>query len=381
MEVIKMKTKKRYLLVFVFVFLFYAFLNVLNTKAIYRDSYRTTIDLTISSPTCIIKFETDGGVAVDDMEVECGTAIGTLPTTTKTDYDLNGWYLDDELTEEATEETIIDEEETYLYASWIPHGKVARIGTNYFDSLQAAINSITTSDKTTVQLLKDRTEIITIQANKNVELDLQNYTLKSTSKATISNNGILTINRGTVINTGTEGCINNNSNATLYINGGTFSHMNTKQALYNDGGVATITGNPYFSNVANDRPAINNLNNGIMYLYGGTLVSEHFHALINDNSTLYIGKNDINIDTANPTLKGNNYGVNSNVPFYYYDGIIEGKTSQFNDINNVTLKPNTRIVEGVDGDYKTATLEFDNFSTASRPIKSSVLINSSAILL
>ena len=48
----------------------------------------TTIDLTISSPTCIVKFETDGGVAVDDMEVECGTAIGTLPTTTKTDYDL-----------------------------------------------------------------------------------------------------------------------------------------------------------------------------------------------------------------------------------------------------------------------------------------------------
>ena len=143
------------LIALLFVFLFCAFLNIPYVNAIYRDTYETTIKLTIEAPKCNVTFEEDGGDAVTDMEVTCGSAIGTLPSTFKEDHNFGGWYEEDTLDTLVTVETVINEDVTF-YADWIPEGKAARIGNTFYDTLQLAINAVPeTGVKTTVKVLKD----------------------------------------------------------------------------------------------------------------------------------------------------------------------------------------------------------------------------------
>ena len=81
---------------------------------------------------------------------------------------------------------------------------VAQIGTKAYTSLQAAIDAAQAGD--TVQLLTDATENITIAANKQITLDLNGHTLNGgtgTAKATILNKGTVTITDTSAGKTGT----------------------------------------------------------------------------------------------------------------------------------------------------------------------------------
>ena len=361
-----MKTKKRYLLVLVFVFLFYAFLNVPNTYAIYRDTYSTTINLSISTPMCTIIFESNGGTAVGNASVECGDPIGSLPMDiTKTNNTFDGWYLDENFNTRASVDTIIEEDNTVLYARWIPNGRVARIGNTYYTTLAQAINAVPqTGTKTTIQLLQDVTETISISNKKNVELDLQSYVL-SNSGTPITNSGMLTIKSGTVSCSGTSACITNNQYASLYVNGGTISNTGSGQGIYNNGGLVTMSGNPTISNVSSSLAAVQNINKGELYIHGGTIIAENYSAVYtNNNSTLVVGVDDDSIDTASPAITGSTYGIQADKSFKFYDGIVKGKTKQFNNDSYVTIKSNTIRNDGVDGDYKTTILEYYNPGTA-----------------
>ncbi len=69
---------------------------------------------------------------------------------------------------------------------------VARVRTNYYTSLQTAINNANNED--TVYLLKNRNETIT--NNKTIRIDLKNHTL--TGKVTNNSNGVLQIIKGNI---------------------------------------------------------------------------------------------------------------------------------------------------------------------------------------
>ena len=66
-----------------------------------------------------VTYNANGGEAVSSVEVDTNTAIGTLPTTTRTGYKFFGWYTDDgTFYEEVTPETVVSADITY-HARWI----------------------------------------------------------------------------------------------------------------------------------------------------------------------------------------------------------------------------------------------------------------------
>ncbi len=82
---------------------------------------------------------------------------------------------------------------------------IAQIGTDKYTSLQAAINAAKKAGKT-IQLLNDTTENITINASKQITLDLNGHTLNGgtgNAKATILNKGNVTITDTSTDKTGT----------------------------------------------------------------------------------------------------------------------------------------------------------------------------------
>lgn len=123
-----------------------------------------------------------------------------------------------------------------LYGRFVPNttGKLVIDGVPVFNSdIIAAIGStgyktladaVTAADNTTVTLLKDTTENVTIPAGKTITLDLNGHKLTNVSGHTITNNGNLTVTgNGTVDNiTHAKAALYNNTGATATLNGGTF---------------------------------------------------------------------------------------------------------------------------------------------------------------
>ena len=103
-------------------------------------------------------------------------------------------------------------------------GTVAKIGKTTYPTLQAAIDAATADGTTTVELLANTTEDITIPAGKKVTLNLNGKTLTNSSSDTITvaNGAELTIEgTGTVDNvTHAKAAIFNNG--TVVLNGGTY---------------------------------------------------------------------------------------------------------------------------------------------------------------
>ena len=126
--------------------------------------------------------------------------------------------------------------------------KVAKVGNDKYDTLQAAVNA-TTTENSTVTLLKDVTEDITIPTGVTAMLDLSGKTL--TNKAgkhtiTVENGGKLSISdsvgTGVVDNTSHgKGAIVNSGEVTL--NGGTFKRSAEKGTYspYGNGGNSWYT--------------------------------------------------------------------------------------------------------------------------------------------
>ena len=110
------------LLVFVFVFLFYAFLNIEGTNAIYRDTFSTTFDLTIHNADnkCTANLNAMGGtVNPFKIVVDCGQQIGELPVPEKANSVFVGWYTG-EYDGTMINETRILNSTTTFYAHYEP---------------------------------------------------------------------------------------------------------------------------------------------------------------------------------------------------------------------------------------------------------------------
>ena len=184
---------------------------------------------------------------------------------------------------------------------------VAKVGNDEYATLQEAVDAATT-ENSTVTLLKDVTEDITISVGKNVTLDLGNSTLtnKSGDTITVALGATLTITGnsedetkvGTVDNV-TNGKADIVNNGTVILNGGTY--LRSEETGENS---ETSGGNSYY----------NILNHGEMTINNDTMVMQEgkYSSLIVNGYYDYAGGSDsrqnyvVDINQAAPKLTINN---------------------------------------------------------------------------
>ena len=293
----------------------------------------------VYSSICHVTFDGNGGTPYfSTKDVTYGSAIGELPTADHTDItlDLDGWYLDitDPTTRADETSTIITGNVTY-HAKWVTTTKVAMIGTTKYDTLAEAIAAVpTTGIKTTITMLNNTSEKITIDGGRNVYLDLNGKTVSHPSSGLAgqvftlggSSAGTLELTNGTVSSNRDSGMINVNSLGTLKVNTGAILNMTGKrQAIYVNGGTLYVEDGTI--NNKQDRGAIHILGNGTATITGGTITSTSKYGIYNEAGNLTIGTKDVVIDTTTPTIEGGTYGVMAKTTYKFYDGTLKGKTA------------------------------------------------------
>jgi hypothetical protein len=140
-----------------------------------------------------------------------------------------------------TKDAVGNECTTPASASVTTGSGVAKVGNTIYTTLQNAINAVSTNGtQTTVTLLKNTTESVTIASGQNIDLKLQTYTLTGTTSGNaITNNGTLSISEGNVSTTSKCAVYNKGK---VIVNGGTISSSAEKALLCVDGSCTTITG-------------------------------------------------------------------------------------------------------------------------------------------
>ncbi len=282
------------------------------------------------------------------------------------EYNFGGWNtkldgtgINYEDEQEINQTTYLDGDEINLYAQWTQG--TALIGNKSYDSLQEAIDAVSADNtETTIKLLKNVSEVITVAKNKKIIFDLQNYIVSNNGvNPVISNFGNITIQNGTITSSTTQGAINNKSGATLTMTGGNIIATGTRQAIYNDGGTVEITGNAYLSATSSQRATVqNNTSSSKLYITGGTIISTNYSAVQNAG-IMNIGVKDSNVDLNSPYIQGAIYGVSSSTNFNFYDGILVGKNNGINDIGKVKEKEPGYAIE-----HSTETIDNVTYNTA-----------------
>lgn len=226
----------------------------------------------------------------------------------------------------------------------------AKVGNIYYETLQQAINAVPTNGtETTVQLLKDVSEVITVNTGQNITLNLNSHTLSNNGVSpVITNTGTIRMSNGTITSSTTQGAVNNNTGGTFIMTGGSIIATGTKQAIYNDGGTLSISGNAYLKNNAGDRPSVHNLNGGTLTITGGKIESTRYRGVEN-HATLTIGVKDGTPSTTSPEIIGKTHGVFSDKSFVFYDGIVKGSTAAFNNESLITeIETGYTLVHGAE---------------------------------
>lgn len=318
--------------------------------------------------TVEVTFDANGG-SVDELrrDIIPDSQIGPLPVPTRPGYGFAGWYTDPTNGTRVTEDTIITED-TPLYAHWILN-PTASIGPIHYETLLAAMRDVPRDNtQTTIVLLKDTLEAVDVYSDQNIIIDLDGFTLyndgtkmsESTAgprPSTIENFGTLTLINGTVNASSTQSTINNNG-GTLNVENVTVTQTgsSSKQAIYNDSGTVTISGNSYISAKNSgkfggaDRGAIQNISTssktGTVIITGGTVVSTTSHAIVNQGrSVLILGEEDGTIDNTTPVIQGKTYGVQNmtNGIFKFYDGTVKGKNGSISGTTTNTENGATKV--------------------------------------
>lgn len=240
-----------------------------------------------------------------------------------------------------------------LYGRFVPNttGKLVIDGVPVFNSdIIAAIGStgyktladaVTAADNTTVTLLKDTTENVTIPAGKTITLDLNGHKLTNASGHTITNNGNLTVTgSGTVDNiTHAKAALYNNTGATATLNGGTFTRSQEAGTYepYGDNGNSWYT-------IQND---------GTMTINAGTTVTTR----LNDSGKAVGGyssliRNGGNAGTA-PTLLINGGHFNGGINTVKNDagGTLTIKGGDFSNTTQYVIM-NLNIADIYDGTFE-----------------------------
>ena len=285
-----------------------------------------------------VTFDGNGGTPSEPTRyVEENHAIGVLPTASRTGYEFDGWYT------AASGGTKIDR--TYVitsngihrfYAQWTQSPYAAQIGNTKYTTLAAAITAAPNNTQTTIELLKNVSENLTVANTKNIILDLGGKTISNSgSNPIITNSGTLTITNGSLYSNTTQGAINHTAGS-LTIDGAEIIATGNRQTIYITGGTATITGDAYLSSATSGKPSGSNMERGTVQVVSGTLIVESGTIVatnqqaISNEGTVIIGTQGGVIDTTSPVLQGRVYGIKTTGTFTFYDGIIKGGTAAVN---------------------------------------------------
>ena len=306
-----------------------------------------------------VSFNTHEGSPVADMEVNHGEAIGELPTTLRSGYNFHGWFTDETYSIEVTSNTLVTSD-MELHAKWIAENMVAEIGNTPYETLQAAVTAAdTTGIKTTIKLLKDTTELITVSGKRNIVLNLNRKTLSNVEGKNViilNNTSQLELTNGVITSLADQGIVNVENGTTLIVNGATLLQNGGRQVIYNNGGTTYIKGTSTLASVASGRAAIHNKENGTVYIESGTVESNGTYAVYNEKGTLEIGVKDGNVDKTTPIIQGKTYGViaNTSYPYKFYNGTIKGqtyatgKTSNTGNTPTVTKDENETMISEIE---------------------------------
>ena len=185
------------------------------------------------------------------------------------------------------------------------------IGENYYETLAEAISDgvdVGTTAPTVIHILKDitLTQAVSIPSNKWVELDIQNYTISSSTSNVIENSGKLNIINGTIMGSyaGTTKpnsgyVILSKSGSTLNVSGGLIKYDNTSASeakpIQINGGTATITGGRFECN--SQAAAINVEAGGNLYISSGEVIGTG----VKKGQGIYLA------DASNATITGDVY--------------------------------------------------------------------------
>ena len=390
------------------------------------ENTKITNDVTFHARYIIkhtVTFDGNGGTpSFATKEVGHGRQVGELPTATYEDHVLTGWYTDNTWATEVTETTVINNNETFV-AKWSLANVVAMIEDEEFDNLASAVEAVPANGtKTTIKVMKNITldDKIQIPSGKNIELDLQSYTIDISENLMFENSGTLHVKNGTLLSNAPENIPNttnvhgvvvaNKRNATLNITGGTLHSTLTNvienagtvtmtagrleangnsaainnnqygvltvsggeiiatgttkgQCIYNDKGTTTISGDVYIENTSqassgSGRAAVHN-NSGTVTITGGTIISNK-NSAVKNNATMVIGTNDTTLDITSPVFRGDIYGLEhvSGKNTTIYDGIFKGVSAGINTPTAITHNSDVDFnTSGMDGTYHTAYLE------------------------
>ena len=313
-----------------------------------------------------VHFNPAGGtVSETERQVEHGEEIGALPTPTKPQNTFLGWFTALNGGQQISANTVVTGNDTY-YAHWSGVA-VARINGIDYPTLQAAITAADDNTATTIELLTDISEHVTVPSSKNITLDLGNYTISSSREATvIVNAGTLTISNGTLTSSAGYAVIDNNTTGHLIITGGNIIATGLRQAIYNEG-TLEISGNAYLSSGPNvptndrERGTVTNYK-GTTTITGGTIVADKIYAVYVQNGTTTIGSDDGTVSNSSPVFQGTRGGIKNDATLKFYDGIVRVPTSKSTFIGNINDTPDgyaitqsTTVIDGVT--YKTGYLD------------------------
>ena len=205
----------------------------------------------------------------------------------------------------------------------LPVAKVVSTGTEY-DSLQSAIDAVTDNTEDSIELVRNviissNTESTVIGENKKVVLDLKGYTIQSSNKNTIINNGTLEI-ISTARTEKAEGAEEEN----IVANAGTGKIINTAGNAINNTGTLNITSGTMQLN-ASGTSLIEN--SGTLNVNGGTLISDGNESIvINNTNVLTINSGTITNNSGNGTHIKNTGTVTLN------DGTIKGDVPGYGNV-------------------------------------------------
>ena len=351
-----MNYKRKTMLILEFTFII-CFLVITNTFSKYTTSYRKVINLNVTEQRiCTITYHSNTtSNNTSTQSFDCSKKEQLTPNTyTNGDLVFSYWntkedgsgtnYIDKDTIDLSDGTTdVID-----LYAQWVDG--IAEVNSNYYKTIQAAINTVEKNNiEATVRLLKDTNEYVTIAAGQNIYLNLQDFTISNvaSNKNVIKNYGTLKITNGTITSNAASGAVDIESNANFTMTGGKIIATGTRQAIYNNNGTVTISGDTYLSSTATARATVQNLTNGTVYIQGGTIISTGSDAVQNAGN-MTIGIKDDNISDY-PYIRGIQYGIKNAAPIYYYDGVIIGKTA--------AIESDNQILETEDGYSATHTEE------------------------
>ena len=358
-------TNPRAILIYIFLVAF--LLSRPGIWAYFTDIKTATNNFSIIA-TYVVSFDPNGG----EGNMGSQTISYNFPTPleentyTKEGYTFNGWntQADGLGTSFQDMQQVLnidfpDINNIILYAQWEEDTDAVAITNGvYYNTLQEAINAVPDDNtQTTVTLLKDVSENLTVSAGKNIKFVLNDHTISVEIDPVFEINGIVEINDGKILKTGVNtAAVNVNVGGTLFVTGGQIINTSEggKQAIYNLGGSVYISGG-YMENACkaetagtNKRGAVHN-KNGLMVITGGSIVAKNYIGVQNE-ANLIIGTKDGNPDPSTPVIQGGTYGLSNTVIsnqhglpaepiiFDMYNGTLKGKISATDDENLIDDK-------------------------------------------